>query len=191
MPTYNDPIRHRQFVIKAMAAQGGWRARALRGLNIASPTFDAADRMLAIEAVRAYLDGEAEKRRTARGPDGVPAALEFAEAFEQIAITDGQKAMLDAHLAAPGHILTATQLAHAAGYASYEAANAQYGLLARALAEELEWTPAEQGPDGHPIWTFTLATEGSDDEAPVVALGDRAEWRWRLRPQVVEALSKR
>ena len=52
--------------------------------------------------------------------------------------------MLEAHLDAPEQILTATQLAQAAGYDDYVVANAQYGTLGRALAEKLEWEPGQR-----------------------------------------------
>ena len=189
MPIRTDPILHGLFTIKAMASEGGWKARAFRRSKIASPTFEAVDRSIAINAARAYLDDEAKKRRSARGPDGYPTAAEVREAFEHLTISVGQQAMLDAHLSATNYTLTATQLAQAAGYASYEAANSQYGALARALAEQLQWTPSEQGADGHPIWTFALAIDAPLDETTTADMVGRVEWRWKLRPQLVEALA--
>jgi hypothetical protein len=53
-------------------------------------------------------------------------------------LTKPQQDMLQAHLAAEGHILAATQFAAAGGYASYEPANRQYGVLGRKLAQEIE-----------------------------------------------------
>jgi hypothetical protein len=43
------------------------------------------------------------------------------------ALSDGQVAMLKAHFRAPDQTITATELAKAAGYARYSAANLQYG----------------------------------------------------------------
>ncbi len=94
--------------------------------------------------------------------------------------------MLDAHLDAPNHILTATQLSAAAGKDGHEYANLQYGLLARALAEEMDYTPAERRADGSTIWTFALAT-GIDPDLAADAEAT-PEWRWKLRHEIVEAL---
>lgn len=55
------------------------------------------------------------------------------------------------------------------------------GTLARRIAEEIEWEPPMI--NGTPTWTLALAT-GADEGEPI----ERAEWRWKLRSEVVEAL---
>lgn len=94
--------------------------------------------------------------------------------------------MLNAHLWAADNTMTATELATAGGYASYVSANSQYSALGRKLAEEMEWSPPEF--KGVPTWTLALAT-GADGytRADMEAMGF-AQWRWRLRPEVVTAL---
>jgi hypothetical protein len=82
--------------------------------------------------------------------------------------------------------MTATELADAGGYDSYVSANSQYGTLGRKLAEELEWEPPTF--KGVPTWTFALATGADGDtRADMEAVGF-AQWRWKLRAEIAEAL---
>lgn len=97
-------------------------------------------------------------------------------------LSDGQRAMLRAHLKAPGQRITATQLAEAAGYATYSAANLQYGLLGVMLFGEMpEDLPRRK--DGTPIMTCVIAS--GDDHRE----GAEAQWIWKMRPHLVQALN--
>lgn len=133
----------------------------------------------AIEAVRAWVDAAAAAVHAARGANGYPDANAVLAAFVQLRPTDRQLAMLKAHRRAPGLLLTATALATAADYSSYATANAQYGGLGRAMAEELEWVSERRERDGQPIWTYALGLDGGHTEA--------GEFRWRLRDEVAAA----
>jgi len=95
-------------------------------------------------------------------------------------ITDGQHKMLAAHYAASGHKLTATELAEAAEYPSYSAANLQYGLLGRTLGSWMSLKP-EKRLDGSPVWTTILAL-GSPDSP------DDGQFEWVMRPELARAL---
>lgn len=119
---------------------------------------------------------------------GYPTAAEVRAALASIRMTDGQQAMLNAHLAADDNIMSATELAATGGYDSYVSANSQYGTLGRKLAEELEWHPPQH--EGVTTWTSTLATGADGDtRADIKAIG-LAEWRWKLRPEIVAALEQ-
>ena len=88
--------------------------------------------------------------------------------------------MLKAPYRAPNQTITATELATAAGYKSYSAANLQYGNVGKALYEELPVEiPARE--DGSLIYTSALATAGEKTEAEV-------HWAWKLRPEVAYAI---
>lgn len=89
--------------------------------------------------------------------------------------------MLRAHFHAPDRCITARQLAEAAGYANYGAANLQYGLLAADFWALLP-TEIKQRKDGTRIWTLALAEAGNVETAK------EEEWVWRLRPYVAEGL---
>jgi hypothetical protein len=71
-------------------------------------------------------------------------------------------AMLRAQCRAPGASITATQLAEAAGYENYNAANLQYGTLAFNLAGVLGFTPQLMHRDGSLCWWTTLSVAGED-----------------------------
>lgn len=181
----NETI-HGRYLIRSMKVRAEWRAAALRAGTWTGVSVSAATEADAILGVKRSLDSSREEQKALRGVDGYPTALEVGQALAVITMTDAQRAMLQAHFEAPAHILTAGALANAGGYESYVSANSQYGALARKLAEELEWQPPRN--DGVPTWTFALAT-GADGEtrAETESLG-RSNWRWRLRPEVVQAL---
>lgn len=185
----SEATTYGRYLIKAIKSGPDWQARAFQGMQIASGVEFADTRDAAIAAVKGTLDAARAEEQEVRRRTGYPSVAAVAAALRAIRITPGQEKMLDSHLAAPDRIFTATQLADAAGYENYQAANMQYGLLGRKLAEELEWEPAERDGDA-PVWTFALATD-ADDEARVASSGGRwtAEWRWRLRPELVEARS--
>jgi hypothetical protein len=139
-----------------------------------------------VQAVISYLDQEAALENNTRSKTGVPSPAAYRAAFDAIGpLQRYEDDMLTAHLAAPGYVLTATELAAAAGYDNYQGANRWYGELARKIAEELEWSPAKR-PDGTPMWTTALATDANEagDEHEL----ESGHFRWRLRPEVVEAL---
>lgn len=182
-------IGYRRKTIIARKTDKGWEARAFDNKAPASQTHVRPTSGDAILAVKADLDVEAAEERSRRSEDGFPTSDVVEKAILRIRPSDGQLAMLKAHLNAPDHILTATELAAAAGKDSYEYANSQYGRLARNLAEEMEFTPSQTySSTGQPVWTYTLAT-GVSDGASVEPSDEYVEWRWKLRPQLVEALT--
>ena len=189
MSSQRVSIRYHRKTIIARKTDEGWEARAFDNKTAASQIHVRVTSDDAVLAVKADLDREAAEERSRRGEDGFPTVNLVKQAFMRIHPSDGQLAMLVAHLNAPDHIMTATELAAAAGKESYEYANSQYGRLARDLAEEMEFTPSETyAANGQPIWTFTLAT-GVSDFVRVDPSDEYVEWRWRLRPQLVEALT--
>ena len=96
-------------------------------------------------------------------------------------LSTGHKAMLRAHVKAAGRALTATQLAEAAGYANYSAANLQYGLLGAMLFGEMpEVLPTLA--DGTPIMTFAIASGDGEHRS------GEGHWIWTMRPHIAEGL---
>jgi hypothetical protein len=108
-----------------------------------------------------------------------PSAEETARALSRVLpkASDGQKAMLRAHFLAAECRITATQLAKAAGYRTYSAANLHYGLLGAMLFVEM---PQEvpRRKDGSPIMTFVIAT-GDGQRS-----GEEEQWVWKMRPHI-------
>jgi hypothetical protein len=107
---------------------------------------------------------------------------EYVAAFKIILnrLSDGQLAMLKAHVNAPRRTLTATELAAAAGYEHYAAASLHYGLVGRWLSEELLY-PLPQRADGTKIYTCALA-DGLDEGTT------ESQWHWVMKPEVAAAL---
>jgi hypothetical protein len=92
--------------------------------------------------------------------------------------------MLRAQCRAPAHTITATQLAQAAGYKNYNAANLHYGTMARLVAERLSFLP-DKRKDGTERWWKALSYEadGEDDTAD-------AHFKFVMRPELVSALQQ-
>ncbi|HKR38385.1 MAG TPA: hypothetical protein VJU59_01700 [Paraburkholderia sp.] len=121
--------------------------------------------------------------------DGGQAEQAFVQALAAIlpGLTESQRRMLQAHYHAPDRTITATQLADAAGYASYSGVNLQYGFVGKALLEQHPMDIPRRG-DGTPIYTFALAgvpQAGCETGEDV----DGAEWRWQMLPALAYALN--
>jgi len=180
-------VTHRRHSIKTLKSGDEWQARAFRGKTEIGEVVTTSTDESAILIVKRQLDETAARQRAMRGADGFPTVDEVRAALPHLKFNRAQEAMLAAHVEAPNHVLTATQLAEAAGYGDYVVANSQYGQLGRALAEELDWEPPMR-KDGNPIWTLTLATD-ADGSAREEGEEVSGHWRWKLRPEIVSAMA--
>lgn len=90
--------------------------------------------------------------------------------------------MLKAQCRAPNSTITATQLAEAAGFKNYNAANLQYGTLASNVAAALGYNP-EKRPDGTPMCWTTLSYSVADTTEQ-----DTGHFQFIMRPEFIEAL---
>lgn len=193
-----EELAHGRYLIKTGPRGQLWQARAYLGNRQVGDNVVADDRETALTKLRKYLDGRDTEVEAGRGADGSPSALEYAEAFDRLGrLAPGYEAMLDAHLRATDQLITAPQLAEAAGYANWSAANLHYGTLGRRLADEMGYNPPKR-ENGTPIWTYTLATaagEGELEREQLIASFERyiedPHFEWLLRPQVIEALQGR
>ena len=197
MSMKTEELPYGRYVIRSAFVKGRWQARAFRNKEIASDTFSGASREEAINLVKDYLDRKKREEVASRDEDGVPSSDAFLRAFQILwPLPSHQLAMLTAHYEAPERILTATQLAAAAGWDDYSAANLHYGKLGFELANELEWSPPT-GLDGNPTWTMTLAGGVLDSNEYTSeehlnrlcdAIGGSGHFEWKMRPQVAAAL---
>lgn len=188
MRNTSESVVHGRCSIKAVKAGETWQARAFRGMHIASEIETADTREEAIDAVKKALDVAGADEQRVRAETGFPSVSAVVASLKDIRITDGQRAMLAAHLRAPDHILTMAQLAEEAGFDDYQGTDMQYAMLGRKLAEALEWEPPEHEAVG-PIWTFALASRAGDGGHGSFKEDDMIEqWQWQLRPQLIEAL---
>jgi hypothetical protein len=173
---------YRNFSLVAALRNGKFRGRAFKAHE---PQFDVEGSSVqdALDLLRRQVDEVLEDLVRQRELEPVTNP-EYLAAFNSIRdrLSDGQRAMLKAHYNAPDRTLTATELATAAGYESYSAANLQYGFVGKWLHEEL-LCPLPKRDDGTKIYTFALATGLDDGKVEV-------EWRWVLKPEVATALQQ-
>lgn len=177
--------RYGRYDLKAAVMGGTWVARAfLRGAR-PGHGFDAEatgatgpEAMVALETLLRDRDRLARAARRVTEDVAVPGTAEYRLALAALPITQAQWAMLRAHAAAGPAGLTAGQLAMAAGYADFSAANLHYGMLGRLVADNLAMDLPER-PDATEVATRAL---GSYD-----AFADGV-WRWVIYPELAAAL---
>ena len=186
-----------RYEIKSGPTGGSWGANAYRRKQlIAKVTGQSREEALA--AVKAELDRVQAVQLSETDEEGAPSSRVYEQAFAALlpTMSDCYHAMLRAHLNAPDHLISATKLAEAAGYAGYEGANLHYGKLGYAIGEEIGFKPPKR-LDGTEIWTCVIARDPSlDTEFPDTSLveavqrnvEDGAHFEWQMRPQVVAAL---
>lgn len=193
-----EQVQHGRYIVRVGPLAGAWAAQAYQGAKSVGGRHQGANRDDALEKARHMLDAREAEIAANRNQDGAPTAREYVEAFECLGrLADGWEAMLAAHLSSQDRLITATQLAQAAGYTNWSAANLQYGKLGRRLAEELNYNPPNR-KNGTTIWTYSLATSPDDgdlEEEQLYSLLERGlenpHFEWLLRPQVAEALRLR
>jgi len=137
------------------------------------------------QQLHALLDHRLADRiaaRLGREPSAEEAVRALVRVFPNMSV--GQRTMLRAHYKAPGRTITATQLAQAAGYANFSAANLQYGLLgAMLLAEIPEDLPRRQ--DGSRVTICALASGDYPEKG-----ADAPNSVWNMRQHIAEALKR-
>lgn len=147
-----------------------------RAVESAGATLEAA-----VDEAKSWVDQRIGAQRASRRLAHVGTADEYRRAFQALSIGRHQAAMLRAHANAADCTLTATELAQAAGYESYEAANAHYGRLGRQVAEFLDVVPPIDRQRGEPVWTRVLAHDADEED-------EHGHWQWVMHPEVAEAL---
>jgi hypothetical protein len=125
----------------------------------------------------------------AMNPSDTPSPIATVEQFKRALLTLRDKGLPASHLAmlraqcqSPNSTITATQLAEAAGYQNYNAANLQYGTLAFNVAGVLGYTP-ERRSDGSPRWWTTLSYAVDGTAEP-----DTGHFQFIMRPELVITL---
>lgn len=93
-------------------------------------------------------------------------------------LTEAHVKMLTAQCRARGAAITATELAKAANYKNYSAANLQYGTLAHIISDKLGYTPPNY-PNGKSMYWTTLSTAGA---------GKSEHFQFVMRRELVKAL---
>lgn len=172
---------YRGYVLVARAADFGARCWAWKDKT---PVHKKAGGSVneAILAARRAIDEELGTPQR----EGTEADAAYTEALVAVlpCLTAAQIRMLQAHYHAPDRMITAAELAAAAGFTSYSGANLQYGIVGKAILEQHpQDVPKRQ--DGTPIYTFALADEGETEQHGDF---DAAEWKWKMLPALAHAL---
>jgi hypothetical protein len=109
--------------------------------------------------------------------DGDAGDQAYARALEAILpeLSMGQVKMLQAHYHAPDRIISATELAKAAGYSNHSGANLKYGNLGKALHEH---HPVDLRARSNGTLIYTCALADSPDF--VHNTEEDSHWRWRM-----------
>ena len=115
---------------------------------------------MATKGSKAKLTSTGEPTATA---DGYRQALEFLRDNTKLVRWQTWVTLLECQYAMPEHRITATQMAKYAQLKSYSRANLEYGGLAHAVADRLEYKPPQR--DSRPRWWMALSSgDWSQDE---------------------------
>lgn len=133
-----------------------------------------------VAEARSWIDGklgaDAEKQRAAH----IATTERYREFLNVEKLGDHEVAMLVAH--ARARVLTAGELANAAGWDSFSSANAHYGFLGRKAAAFLGLELPTHS-DGSPAFTYALAESAGE--------GGQAEtgnFQWAIHPELAKAV---
>jgi hypothetical protein len=170
---------YRQYTILSARHQGKFRGRVWKEKALLHET-EGSSIENTLGMLKRFVDEKLEgaAREAGKTPDETRVLDGLRAIYSQL--SDGQLAMLKAHYHAENQAITATELAAAAGYASYHPANLHYGSIGK-LLYELAPIDLEKYKDGTPIYTFYLAMPLTDAE-------DEQHWNWKLRPEVSNAI---
>jgi hypothetical protein len=86
--------------------------------------------------------------------------------------------MLLEHYRAPGHCITASELAKKVGYKNYSAVNIQYGTLGYNLGAAMKWTRPVEAQASYSIASFIRPDH------------ENREWRWEMHEELAKALEE-
>lgn len=170
---------YRQHTILAAWNNEKFRGRVWKEKDIIHET-EGSDITDTIARLKLFIDEKIEIESQIAG--STPDETRVLEGMRTIIskLHDGQFAMLKAHYHAEDQSMTATELANAAGYASYSSANVHYGNVGKYLYE-LAPIDLPKYNDGSPIFTFYLAEAAIESD-------NEENWKWKLRPEVSKAI---
>jgi len=125
---------YRQHTILAAWDEGKFKGRVWKD-KVVIHDIEGSDIPETIACLKRFIDEKIEVE--ARMAGSTPDETRVLEGLRTISpkLHDGQLAMLKAHYHAEDQVMTATELANAAGYASYSSANVHYGTVGKYLFE--------------------------------------------------------
>ena len=93
-------------------------------------------------------------------------------------LPEKHRQMLIEHYRAPGHCVTAEELAKKVGYKNYSAVNLQYGTLGYNLGKAMGWNTPPDAQASYSIASF------------IPPDAQHREWRWVMHEPLAEALEE-
>lgn len=140
---------------------------------------EASDTQEALAGAKAALDIRDRARSKERREAHIGTVEDYIDVFSVLPLAEHERVMLHAHASSGDRGMTAGDLAHAAGYKGFQAANGLYGALGKKVAQ-LAGLPFKKALacKGF-VYTFALAS-GEQRKGEY--------WRWKMHPEVFEAL---
>ncbi|MHC1999529.1 hypothetical protein ACYQR9_03680 [Methylobacterium sp. CM6241] len=181
----NVNLAYRGHQIIAAMIKGAPLAQVYVGKTLATRERFAGDTLDdAVNRARSWVDTQRSEAIQNRRSAGVGTVEEYVAFFSAQPLAEHHRVMLVAHASAPDRTLTAGELAAAAGWADFGAANLHYGKLGDQVAQTLE-LELPKHLSGKPIATSALADSVDPDWKPIEGF-----FRWRLHEEVAEALER-
>lgn len=183
-------IEYGKYTIKAGLLSGVWTARAFYKSSSAPKGIvrecSGNTEGEAIAALKAELDDDARTQRGNRRRDNsqnfdIPTVREYSEALRVSNLSPLHVEMLKAHASAGDDGLTTGELALAAGYSDYSAANLQYGICARLLGDVMDVSAPDSTIRDADVATGILATIGNPRAS--------GEFVWVMHRELREAVT--
>ncbi|HRK95325.1 MAG TPA: hypothetical protein PK694_03300 [Rhodospirillales bacterium] len=176
--TRKKTIQYGRFTLECRVLNGKRHATAfLNGRQILES--EAKNTNQALAGAKAALDIRERTWSNERREPHIGTVEDYIDAFSALPLAEHERLMLHAHANSDERGMTAGELAHAAGYKGYQAANSLYGALGKKVAQ-LAGLPFKKAlaTDGF-VYTFALASGEQ---------GKGEHWRWKMHPEVFEAL---
>lgn len=175
-------IKHRGHRIIASDHTGRPQAVVLVGRTQVTPErIEEKTLAEAIVAAKAWIGARLADAHARQRAPHVATAARYEEFLASHDLRPYERAMLVAH--AEHQVLTATQLAQAAGWSTYHPANSYYGMLGQAAADFLELTLVKR-KDGSDICTTSLAQAADESIAD-----DSPYFQWAIHPELAKAVA--
>lgn len=176
--TKKKTIQYGRFTLECRALNGKVHVIAsLNGRQILKS--EAANTEEALAGAQAALDIRERARSKERREPHIGTVEEYIDAFSALPLAEHERLMLHAHAHSGDRGMTAGDLAHAAGYEGFQAANSVYGTLGKKVAQ-LAGLPFKKAlASDRFVYTFALAS-GEQKKGE--------HWRWKMHPEVFEAL---
>lgn len=155
--TVKKTIQYGRFELECRALNGKVHVIAfLYGRQILK--IETANTEEALADARAALDIRERARSTERREPHIGTVEDYIDAFSALPLAEYERLMLHAHANSGDRGMTAGDLAHAAGYEGFQAANSLYGALGKKVAQTVGLPFKKALATNGFVYTFALAS---------------------------------